>query len=241
MGLSDVPVEVIPLVVGFVMWAVTLRLALRVDLDAAAPAPADAEAFDAIVLTTDRPIGYKAAQVIVHGQQAWFAAILHQVYSAAEDARCDARDDCVAPDPECTCGFYAFSAQSDAAKLAARLSRHPVRCHALLQVEMSGAVLAFERGLRAAHQRVLRVEYERWCHRCGRQGKLRSAETLGADGRDRIRQLWSDVRPRSFASLPRGSAPVRPLCTDHAAMASRTMQPVDLAGMLGTEVRWKDA
>jgi hypothetical protein len=237
------PIEAVPLVVAFAMWAFTMRLAAGVEVgrptrDAAGADVLRVEHSTAPVVTADPPTGYKVAQVIVTSDRAWFAGISHQVYGVDADATCR-RDRCAPPTVECTCGFYAYADRSDAVDLGTRLSSHPVRSHALLQVEMTGEVLTFDRGYRGAHQRVLQVTIDPWCHRCARRGRRRHAEALGADSRDRRRQLWCDARPRAFASLPPGCAPVRPLCSTHLAAATRVMQPVDLAGLLGTEVRWQ--
>lgn len=234
-------VEVIPIIVALVAWGFMLRLARRVDVErrpsrasAADPAPA----FDVAVVTASPPVGHKAAQIVAGADRAWFAGISHQVYGVDDAATCRLND-CEPPSADCSCGFYAFADVGDAVDVGARLSRHPVRSHALLQVELSGNVLAFERGFRGARQRVLRVDVDRACHRCARKGVERVAVGLGADRRDRRRQLFCDVRPRAFSSLPVGSAPVRPLCGPHLARASRRLTPGDLAGLLGTEVGWR--
>lgn len=234
-----IPIEAVPLVAGLVMWVFTMLLAAGVDLErpsrrmAALP-----DVFDAPVVTAAPPVGYKAAQIIAGTDSAWFAGMSHQVYGVAATATCR-RDSCTPPAADCGCGFYAFSDEDEAVRLATRLSGHPVRFHGLLQVEMSGEVLGFERGIRGARQRVLRVEIAPWCHRCARSGRRQRAAALSADRRDRRHQLWCDARPRAFASLPPGSAPVRPVCARHVARSSRALQPVDVAGLLGTEVRWR--
>jgi hypothetical protein len=237
------PIEAVPIGVAFVVWAFTMWLAAGVEVERPARAAPDADttpdvAATDVVVTTSRPAGHKVAQIIATDDRAWFAGISHQVYGVDADAACR-RVDCAPPSADCTCGFYAYADRSDAVDLGTRLSRHPVRYHALLQVEMTGDVLTFERGFRGAHQQVLQVEIDPWCHRCAYRGRRRHAEALGADSRDRRRQLWCDARPRAFASLPAGSAPVRPLCARHLAGASRVVWPVDLAGLLGTEVRWR--
>lgn len=232
------PVEAVPLVVAVLVWAFTLRLAARVEVEPPAPPPPAGDPFDALVVTTVVPRGYKAAQIIAGADRAWFAGIAHQVYGVDDPAVC-ARNGCAPPEPACACGFYAFTERIDALSMAARLSRHPVRAHALLQVEMSGDVLAFDHGVRGARQRVLGVELTRECHRCARRGRIRRAAGIGADRADRYRQLWTDLRRRALVSLPPGSAPVRPLCAEHLARASRTLTTAELGGLLGTEVRWR--
>lgn len=232
------PIEWVPLVVALLGWGVGVRLASRVEVDRSPPGATEAVTFDDVVVTTEAPVGYKAAQVVAGAHDAWFAGISHQVYGVDDAATCHRRG-CQPPATDCRCGFYAFTDEIDAVEIAQRLSGHPVRAHAVLQVEMSGEVLAFERGVRGAHQRVLRVEFARRCHRCAGRGRQRPAVGLGADRRDRGRQLWCDLRPRVLASLPGGSAPVRPLCADHLDRASRRLAPADLAGLLGTEVRWR--
>jgi hypothetical protein len=238
-----IPLEAVPLVAAFATWAFTMRLAAGVELerpdrDARDTGSAADRAAADVVVTTSPPLGHKVAQIIATGDRAWFAGVSHQVYGVEADATCR-RAACSPPAAACTCGFYAYADEADAVDLGTRLSRHPVRYHALLEVELTGDVLTFDRGFRGARQRVLRVEVDPWCHRCAHRGRRRHAEALGADSRDRRRQLWCDARPRALASLPAGSAPIRPLCDRHLAGASRVLRPVDVAGLLGTEVRWR--
>lgn len=115
-----------------------------------------------------------------------------------------------AADPDCSCGFYAM--------------KKPSRVHPMLQgedvileVELFGRVICCESGYRAERQRVLSVTVARHCTFCGQ-------EPAGVIA-------W---RGTAFA------APLFPVCErDSAASEDGLMALSEVAGRLGTEVRWE--
>ena len=64
-------------------------------------------------------------------------------------ARCSRKDSAPhrSPDPECTCGFYAYGAEQ-------WVSEHPISRHVLAVVSCWGRIIAGTRGVRAEHSRI---------------------------------------------------------------------------------------
>lgn len=74
------------------------------------------------------------------------------LYGVEAEAECRAGGRHVAPDPSCTCGFYALKEPPQ-----------PHGAQALLEVELYGRVLHYADGYRAQHQRVLSVTTRPTC------------------------------------------------------------------------------
>jgi hypothetical protein len=179
--------------------------------------------------------GYKTAQVLIDARgAATFAGITEGgAYRAEARASC-ARARCRAPAPECVCGFYAFKRRADALELLRQtLACNGLRHKALLTVELEGSVLQYERGYRAERQRVLAVAFEPECAFRVRGALPHPADRLVAVPTARARSLYA------VPGSPAGpGAPLRPVCDDHVPTGARAFRPVELAGLLGTEVGW---
>jgi hypothetical protein len=170
-----------------------------------------------------------------------------------------------APDLSCSCGFYAYQQRAPATDLLA--SRPPISRlfgTALLEVDLGGTVIEFDRGFRASRQRVLGVQVPRWCVSCAAEGEAQRARWLaGLSGRVLAEALQSEV-PRlpsvyrlavtihHTALLERlgGRAALRPVCDGHTPPpdllggagppAAILLELPELAARLATEVRWLD-
>lgn len=89
-----------------------------------------------------------------------FLSMQGRAYGRIAEAVCSRRHHS-APDPSCSCGFFAF----DEPGAAVRFATDPAA--ALLMVTLAGRVLeGSSAGLRAARQRVEAVEWSPWCHSC---------------------------------------------------------------------------
>lgn len=184
----------------------------------------------------------KTAQVLVRtdGDDALFVGVtLGRSYRVDAVAACP-RMRCRPPGLDCDCGFYAFKTREDALDLLdQRLAYNGLRCKSLLTVELSGSVLQYERGYRAERQVVHRVEFPRRCARCEDRGRSVPATVLAASHRHRAEPLGrADLR--FLTNRPPDYLPVHPVCDAHVPPGpdSRALRPVDLAGLLGTEVMW---
>lgn len=115
------------------------------------------------------------------------------------------------------CGFYGMNKETYLAELGWEFGDWTVG----LEVELSGTIIAYERGYRAQHQRVLAVWVDRTCYPCGfgLPGKGRPAEGL-------------KIAPNGLVDTP-----VFPGCS--ACCTSGLMSLSEVAGLLGTEVRWR--
>ena len=80
-----------------------------------------------------------------------------------------------APQPGCTCGFYAVADDDELGRLGADASGLVV-----LDVELSGRVIEHAHGYRASHQQIRRVRLHRQCARCGRRAELLHHRRFGA-------------------------------------------------------------
>lgn len=106
--------------------------------------------------------GWKVARV-VGDPTLNFIGLAFGRYGPVEDASC-AHTRHVAPDPSCTCGFYAFYRP-----LRARWAWWRNRESVLLQVEGYGLAIEHELGWRAGHQEVLTVILPGRCLYCPRR------------------------------------------------------------------------
>jgi hypothetical protein len=232
----------------------------------------------------DRPRGHKVAKLVVDpasGRAGFLGLTVGGLYGGDTVASCEvlagwlppprrwgrrrpppAHD---VPDLSCSCGFHAFERRSEAVQLLAE--RPPVSRQfgaVLLEVDLAGTVIEFDRGFRASHQRVLGVQVPRWCVPCAARGQLRAARRVaGLASADFAEELRAELPryPPAYrvalavhhqAMLERlaGRVPLRGVCEEHtprptSASAGTASPPValelaDLAAHLGTEVRWLD-
>jgi hypothetical protein len=168
------------------------------------------------------------------------------------------------PDLDCTCGFYAFKDRSRALDLLT--DRPPVsRLFGtfLLEVDLAGTIVEFDRGFRAARQRVLGVAVPPWCVACAADGEAARATTLaGLSGRSLATALQRELPllPSAYrlalsvhhaALLDRlgTDAALRPVCDAHVDAADPeagwvgetvALDLPELGARLGTEVSWLD-
>lgn len=136
--------------------------------------------------------GFKLAQLLlaVDGSAVAFSGCSigsRRVYRADAEAVCVFSARHAPPHRWCDCGFYAvFTAQA-----ARDMGADPeFRGAVLLEVDVFGRYVRYERGLRYAHQRVRAV-------RVGLCGCGRRAETTvdWGEGRDGFRRLWPVCEP----------------------------------------------
>jgi hypothetical protein len=170
-----------------------------------------------------------------------------------------------APDLGCSCGFYAYKDRAPATELLA--TRPPISRlfgTALLEVDLAGTVIEFDRGFRASHQRVLGVQIPHWCVPCASDGAAQRARRVAGLSGDPLAEALQAEVPRLpsvyrlavtvhhkalFERLA-GRAALRPVCDKHTSSASTAegsgsaptviLELADLAARLGTEVRWLD-
>jgi hypothetical protein len=157
-------------------------------------------------------------------------------YAAEDDARCPRG--CTIPADGCDCGFYALRPDREAEVFGA--SEHLLRATSVrLDVELSGAVLEYDRGYRAQHQRVLRVEVPRICASCARFHDRQEAVTLIA-----VPASFLPFGGPAIARAPSAHREFWPVLEPACQLHRRTRSEVpgiglaDLAGLLGTEVVW---
>lgn len=200
------------------------------------------EAMDA-ELSVDPQVAYKAARVVVRadGRRAALAGVIRDcLYDVDSAAVCRPRG-CRPPGLDCDCGFYALKRRANAVALATGgPAGHWAGLRALLTVELSGEVLEYERGYRAAFQQVHRVEVPRVCLRCELAGAGARPVMLTASA-SWCREAFTRPDWRTpGTTLPAGYWPVRAVCREHRPVAASTitLTPADLAGLLGTEVQW---
>jgi hypothetical protein len=232
----------------------------------------------------DRPHGYKVARLVVDpvtGRASFLGLTLGGRYEQESTAGCEVLSGALppprrwgrrtppppheAPDLGCTCGFYALSGRAAATELLA--TRPPVSRMfgaVLLEVDLAGTVVEFDRGYRAGHQRVLGVQVPRWCLPCARLGRAFPASRLAGLAGPRLEQACRSDLPQhpplyrvalaahnvEVVRRLEGRAALRPVCDDHTpatspsqegeAPSSVVLELADLASGLGTEVRWLD-
>ncbi len=135
---------------------------------------------------------------------------------ASSRARCGEGHVHRAPEPGCTCGFYALA---DTDELRARLGPwHPEEVE--LDVELAGRVVRHERGLRGEQQTVLGVRLHRMCALCPTRNP-RPTSVVGRVRPGRQRADWDGLLP---------------LCDRCAVRAAELWTVAGLAATLGTEV-----
>ncbi len=106
--------------------------------------------------------GWKLAEVVVTDDQLHLRSGTVGIPVEPEaSARCFKHEDHLAPVADCACGFFARSTSES----LVLYSRYPFS-H-LLEVELSGTVIARRSEMRASHQRVLRLLLLPTCYRCG--------------------------------------------------------------------------
>jgi hypothetical protein len=229
----------------------------------------------------DRPRGYKVARLVTDprtGEGGFLGLTVGGLYTRDTAAVCEVLAGSLpaprrwgrrappvaheAPDLGCTCGFYAFHDRPSAVGLLS--ARPPVSRLfglVLLEVDLAGTVIEFDRGFRASDQRVLGVHVPPWCVPCATSGSVRRARRIaGLSGRPFEDALRADL-PR-YPPLYRvalnahhnalierlaGRAALRAVCDEHTPVAdpAAPTEPVvlelaDLAARLGTEVSWLD-
>lgn len=232
----------------------------------------------------DRPVGYKVARLVADPAAetgSFLGLTVGGLYGSETEASCEVLEGSLppptrrwrrslppphqAPDLGCSCGFYAFKDVADAAELLS--TRPPVGRlfgTALLEVDLAGTVIEFDRGYRAGRQRVLGVELPRWCVACAADGAAEPARrVLGlagsrlAEGLDHevprlssVYRLAVIVHHATLLQRLEHRAALRPVCDRHTAAVGDTVDGADgevvvlelpeLAARLGTEVRWLD-
>ena len=116
-------------------------------------------------------LALERGEVVV--RPAFFRA-LGGVYGATAKADCPFGRGHDAPEPACTCGFYAVATDDELWRLG---GDEPDL--AVLEVELSGRVIEHEHGYRASHQRIRTVRMHRRCSRCGRPAELLHRRRFG--------------------------------------------------------------
>jgi hypothetical protein len=230
------------------------------------------------------PRGFKAARLVAHpasGEASFLGVTLGGRYGVETDASCEVLAGTLppsrrwgrrqlpelhdAPDLDCTCGFYAFHDRDSALEL---LSVRPpisrVLGLILLEVDLSGTVIEFDRGYRASRQQVLGVQVPRWCVPCAARGQRHRAQRMGGLSAEDFEEALRAELPRypplyrlalslhQTALLERlgGRTALRAVCDRHTPTQLVTEDPdlapppalelADLAARLGTEVCWLD-
>jgi hypothetical protein len=230
----------------------------------------------------DRPQGYKVAKLVADpssGAGSFLGLTVGGLYHEDTAASCEVLTGWLppprrwgrrrkppphdVPDLGCTCGFYAFH---DPAEAVALLSERPPVSRlfglVLLEVDLAGTVIEFDRGFRASHQRVLGVQVPPWCVPCATIGRAEPARRLaGLAGPSLADELQAElpryppayrlaltVHHRALLERLAGRAPLRAVCDEHTPRATDegegspplVLEVADLAARLGTEVRWLD-
>jgi hypothetical protein len=232
--------------------------------------------------SADRPRGHKVGRLVADprdGEGRFLGLTVGGLYTSDDEACCEVLDGRLppprrwgrrvppaphaAPDLGCTCGFYAFKEAGAAVDLLAeRPPASRLFGTALLEVDLAGTVIEFDRGFRAHRQRVLGVQVPRWCVPCAADGEAqRAGRVAGYAGRRLETGLRSEV-PRvpsayrlavavhhvSLLERLGGRAALRPVCDEHTPRPDDAaschgaevvvLELAELAGRLGTEVRW---
>jgi hypothetical protein len=232
------------------------------------------------VPSADRPRGHKVGRLVVDprdGDGSFLGLTVGGLYGSDDAATCEVLEGRLppprrwgrrlvppphgVPDLGCSCGFYAFKEAKAAVKLLAE--RPPVSRlfgAALLDVDLAGTVIEFDRGFRASRQRVLGVQVPRWCVPCAADGEAQRAERVAGDAGPRLESGLRTEVPRvpsvyrlavavhhaSLLERLAGRAAMRPVCDQHSppydGLGDRAdvvvLELAELAGRLATEVRW---
>jgi hypothetical protein len=124
--------------------------------------------------------GRKFARLVRQGDGVAFLPAFFQSnsapYGAVAGAVCELGEPHRAPEPKCTCGFYAVDNDDDLWRLGGGDPELIV-----LDIELAGRVIEHEHGYRASDQRVRGVALPRRCVRCGREAQLLHTRPFGAD------------------------------------------------------------
>jgi hypothetical protein len=229
--------------------------------------------------SADRPRGHKVGRLVVgpsDGEGRFLGLTVGGLYTSDDEACCEVLDGRLppprrwgrrvvppphgVPDLGCSCGFHAFKEERAAVKL---LSERPPVSRlfgaALLDVDLAGTVIEFDRGFRAGRQRVLGVQVPRWCVPCAADGEAQRAERVAGDAGQRLESGLRSEVPRvpsvyrlavavhhaSLLERLAGRAALRPVCDGHTPPDGRgnsaevvVLELAELAGRLATEVRW---
>lgn len=123
--------------------------------------------------------GRKFARLVRRGDALAFLPAFFQAnsapYRSVSHATCELGEPHDAPNPKCTCGFYAVGTDEELWRLG---SGDPELI--VLDVDLSGRVIEHEHGYRASHQNVRRVSIPPRCVRCGREAQLLHKRMFGA-------------------------------------------------------------
>lgn len=181
--------------------------------------------------------GYKVAQFVMGPTDAYLMGVLDVRYGVDDRAVC-LRPRCSPPGLDCLCGFYAYKHRTAAVGLLHELSRiSPQDMYVLLSTDVDGDVLEYEHGYRAERQRVVRIELPDRCWECWGQPRGNSTVAYLSHPRFRTEHLGGTQDVQAHSALPRGAAPLRALCRDHApSRGAQTFTASDLRARIGTEV-----
>ena len=159
---------------------------------------------------------YKAALLISAdaGGLAFCGVGYGGTYGAHDVASCVTDSEHVPPQTGCGCGFYAWRDRDAATRLIDDATV------VLLDVELWGAFHEYEHGYVAAAQRVRQVTVQPYCGRClaSRDRQFERATVLGG-GR-------------------RTTAPLQPVCDEHAGREQTVYTLAEATEDLGVEVGW---
>lgn len=148
-------------------------------------------------------------------------------YREGEPARCNRKQPHAAPDPDCSCGYYALKEPGPIVHRTfdGGLARtYPVSSH-VLTVALYGTVLEGEMGYRSSHQRTVEITLEGNCYRChGPATKLAARGVKVATTKDAELWLLDAVCDECAASGPKAAV----------------VEADDIERLVGTSVRFSD-
>lgn len=124
----------------------------------------------------------------------------------------------VVPDQSCSCGFYAWKTRNDAQQFCHETNAADMTV--IMQVELFGKVIQFEKGFRAQSQRVLGIALPPTCSGmlCGKPAQVINFPNPGRDSRFQV------------------------LCAAHTPEQSiSVVRLADISNALGCEVTWASA
>jgi hypothetical protein len=202
------------------------------------------------------PTGWKCAQILhsPDGTGLRLSGIaIGGAYTTEDIAVCAYNRDHAPPALACECGFYAFRDRDEAASLLACAVGFggATIVRAICEVDLSGMVIECDDGYRAERQSVLAISVLPWCADCAARGTLVPADLLAAESKpsprsSAFRSYAQQAASRSIHPSVRmrlAAMPMRPVCERCAAEIStggEVASLLDVAGQLGTEVRWLD-
>ena len=160
--------------------------------------------------------GYKAALIVNAdaGGLAFAGVGYGGTYGAYDVASCVTDSEHVPPHTACSCGFYSWRERGRAIKLV------DDETVVLLDVELWGAFHEYTEGVVAAAQRVRQVTVQPYCAGClaSRDRQFERASVLGGDRRT--------------------TAPLQPVCDEHAGREQTLFTLAEATEELGAEVCW---